>query len=325
MSDALPCDLTALISTYNRAATLRRTLEFLAAQAVPPPYTWEVLVVENNCTDDTLAVVREFQATRRIPQLRCMHEARQGAGHARRSGIRAAHGRLIAIVDDDCWLDADWVAEAIRFADGHPRAGAFGGRNELLWQQPPPNFVVDYGESLARQDFGDAELCLPPEGRRLPCGAGLVVRRAALFADGLLESLHLRGRDPGYHHAGEDSEIVLRLRRAGWDIWYTPRLRLRHVIPPQRMTLEHMCRLHRGFGRAEVLLRRLDQGGDPSWLARWASLGWAAGEMVEVWRRFWLGYVKYENERPSWLIRLSFARGCLEGALRFLIVGRPGL
>ena len=120
--------------------------------------------------------------------------------------------------------------------------------------------------------------------------------------------------------AGEDAEIALRIRRAGWQVWYAPGMRLRHVIPPERMELDYLRRLHRGFGRAEVFLRNL--AGPPRPHPRLEGLAWATDVLVEVLRRYQEGYVRYEDERPTWLIRLSYARGCLEGAVRFLLTGR---
>ncbi|HEX5106548.1 MAG TPA: glycosyltransferase, partial [Pirellulaceae bacterium] len=279
-------------------------------------------VVDNNCTDDTREVVQSFKALEAFPCLRLLHEGRQGVGHARRTGLRAARGRLIGFVDDDCLVDSHWIAAALEFADSHCQAGAFGGRNELIWQAPPPDFALAYGESLARQDWGAIEFQLSSAGRRVPCGAGLVLRRTALDAGGWLDVGCLRGRDPDFLGAGEDAEIALRIRNAGWQIWYAPQLRLTHLIPPQRMTLSYVRRLHGGFGRAEVFLRHLAQRRNDSWAARLRGLVWSLTELLAVVRRFWLGYIWYSAERPSWLIRLSYATGCLEGGVRFLLTGK---
>lgn len=78
--------------------------------------------------------------------------------------------------------------------------------------------------------------------------------------------------------------------------------------------------MHRGFGRADVFLRALDRAPQPH--PRLEGLGWAIGVLREVLERYQEGYVRYEDERPTWLIRLSYARGCLEGAVRFLLTGR---
>jgi glycosyltransferase involved in cell wall biosynthesis len=309
-----------LVCTHNNAGVLHHALESIAEQVLPPGVRWELLVVANRCTDETADVVRRWGARGRIPRLRYLSERRLGISFARRRGLRENRGRLIGLVDDDCLLDPDWAAEALRFAEANPRAGAFGGRNELVWEAPPPPLADLYGESLARQDLGPVPCLMPVSEWRMPVGAGLVVRREAIVDSGWLEHGVLRARGPRSLGAGEDTEISLRIRRAGWEVWYSPELRLRHVIPPQRMTLAYLRRLHRGFGRADVFLRALDRAPRPH--PRLEGLAWAIGVLREVLERYQEGYVRYEDERPTWLIRLSYARGCLEGAVRFLLTGR---
>jgi glycosyltransferase involved in cell wall biosynthesis len=149
-------DLTLLICTHNNAQMLDRSLETIARQVLPPEAGWEVLVVGNRCTDRTADVVRGWGEKGRIPQLRYVSERRLGISFARKRGLRESLGRLIGLVDDDCLLDPDWAARALRFAEEEPRAGAFGGRNELLWEVPPPPIAELYGESLARPAEGAA-------------------------------------------------------------------------------------------------------------------------------------------------------------------------
>jgi glycosyltransferase involved in cell wall biosynthesis len=309
-----------LVCTHNNAGMLDRALESIAGQVLPAGTRWEVLVVANRCTDGTAEVVRRLGERGRIPRLRYVSERRLGISFARRRGLRESRGRLIGLVDDDCLLDPDWAAQALRFAEANPRAGSFGGRNELVWEVPPTPLADLYGESLARQDLGPVPCLMPVNDWRMPVGAGLVVRREAMVQSGWIEHGVLRARGPRNLGAGEDTEISLRIRRAGWQVWYSPELRLRHVIPPERMTLAYLRRLHHGFGRADVFLRSLDRA--PQAHPRLDGAGWAVGVLREVLDRYQEGYVRYEDERPTWLIRLSYARGCLEGAARFLLTGR---
>jgi glycosyltransferase involved in cell wall biosynthesis len=315
-------DLTLLICTRDRACLLERALERVAAQAVPPATRWEVLVVDNHSTDWTREVVGRFARDPRIPCLRYLRERRQGAGFARRHGLRESRGRLVGFVDDDCLLGPGWAAQALRFADEHPRAGAFGGRNALLWESTPSRVAELYGESLARQDLGDEPRRLPRTGRTCLAGAGLVLRREAVLASGWVESGVLRGRRGDGRGAGEDAEVILRVRHAGWEIWYTPWLRLSHVIPEHRTTLPYLRRLHRGFGQAEAFLRGLSRSPSPTLRGRLAGTAWATGEFARVLLRFYRGFVLYADERPTWLIRLSHAWGCMEGAGYYLLSGR---
>src|SRR5436190_10932299 len=113
-------DLTLLVCTHNHAGLLDRALQSIAAQAVPRGIRWEVLVVDNRCTDGTREVVRRWAADPRIPVLRSVNEPHLGVSFARKRGIRESRGRLIGFVDDDCLLAPDWVARALGFAEAHP-------------------------------------------------------------------------------------------------------------------------------------------------------------------------------------------------------------
>jgi glycosyltransferase involved in cell wall biosynthesis len=317
-------DLTVLVCTHNNARLLDRALASIAAQLVSDEVRWEVLVVANRCTDGTAAVVRRWGESGRIPRLRYVSERRAGVTAARQRGLRESRGRLVGYVDDDCLLAPDWIERALRFAYEHPRAGAFGGRNELLWEEPPTFIAELYGESLARQDMGPVARLLPAGEWRMPVGAGLVLRREAVIDSGWTDHAVLRSRRRrslrGSLECGEDAEIGVRIRRAGWEIWYSPDTVLRHVVPADRMDLAYLRRLHRGFGRAEPFLRALALAPQPA--PRREAARWSLGVLKEVLDRYQDGYVRYEKERPTWLIRLSHARGCLEGATAFALTGR---
>src|SRR5271165_4691357 len=187
-------DLSLLICTYNRADLLARTLEHIATQAVRAGTRWEAIVVDNNCTDATAEVVHRFAGDPRFPPLKYLREPRQGVAFARRLGLLESQGELVAFVDDDCFLAPDWIEQTRQFARAHPRAGAFGGRNELLFEEPPNPVAKLYATSLARQDWGDRPYCMPLAGRNYPVGAGLVLRREAMLASRWIEFGVLSGR-----------------------------------------------------------------------------------------------------------------------------------
>ena len=81
-----------VICTHNRAASLGRTLETLTLQALKGLGGLEILVVDNNCSDDTEAVVRSF--TKRLP-IRSCRETKLGLGHARNRGVRDSCGDTV--------------------------------------------------------------------------------------------------------------------------------------------------------------------------------------------------------------------------------------
>lgn len=155
-----------VVCTYDNAALLDRTLAALARQRVSADVRWQVLVVDNNCTDATPEVVERHRRSGAIP-LRSVCEPRQGLTPARLCGVRNTAGEWIAFVDDDCLLAEDWVEQATRFAAGHPACGAFGGQVILDWETDPPPYVRNRRYAYAGSgDLGDGA-----DGPRYAAGA----------------------------------------------------------------------------------------------------------------------------------------------------------
>ncbi|RBP43892.1 glycosyltransferase involved in cell wall biosynthesis [Roseimicrobium gellanilyticum] len=316
MAEGHVTQLTLIICTHNRAPSLAATLEAIAMQQVPAIVRWDVLVVTNACTDETNSVAERYAQDSRIPLLRVVDEPRPGVAYARCTGVRHSSATWVAMVDDDCLLAPDWVHQASTFAESQPYAGAFAGRNEIVWPPDTPLWCMDHADSLAHQNFGEEPRRLPDRGRPAPCGAGLILNRSALMGSGFLDRGRLVGRGPRDVHAGEDSEMVFFIRNAGWEVWYTPDLHLRHVITRSRTTLHYQCSLHHGFGLVEGYLRLLSHHEPLTPRNRNRSLWWAVEEMVRVLLLMPRQYFFGKGTSPAWLIRYHHALGFMEGALR---------
>ena len=262
--------LDIVICTYNNASLLRRTLEALANQKVVSPWiNWEVLVVNNNCTDETSDVVERFMRSARFP-LRMIREARQGLTAARVCGVSNTNGDWIAFVDDDCLLDENWIERAARFAVDHPTCGAFGGRIILEWETSPPAFLLSRRYAYVGKQFGETE-----HRRPWLAGAGMVLRRTALEASGWVEKQLLEDRIGKRLVSGGDVEIGLRIARS-YEIWYTPQCELRHVIPARRLSREYLRGMVFGLGASRHNAKALSWSGSyASWLLY--SLVYAVG------------------------------------------------
>ena len=92
--------ITVVLPVYNEAAILSNCLTALHAQTVPPD---EILIVDNNSTDDSVAIARTF------PGVQVITEPKQGITHARTAGFDAAKGDIIARIDADTTVAPDWI------------------------------------------------------------------------------------------------------------------------------------------------------------------------------------------------------------------------
>lgn len=97
------------ICTWNRAALLRQTLENMTKLLIPPGVEWELLVVNNNCSDATDEVIDSFSA--RLP-IRRVFEAKPGLSNARNAAVRQARGEYVLWTDDDICVE-----ERLRISD----------------------------------------------------------------------------------------------------------------------------------------------------------------------------------------------------------------
>ena len=92
--------LSLVIATYNRGAKLCTTLDSLLVQTLPQEQ-WEVVVVNNNSTDDTAARFADYVAAHPQLDARMVLETEQGVSAARNRGIAESRGEYIVVIDDD--------------------------------------------------------------------------------------------------------------------------------------------------------------------------------------------------------------------------------
>jgi glucosyl-dolichyl phosphate glucuronosyltransferase len=238
-----------VVATYNRAADLRGTLDSLSG--LRPCADWEVVVVDNNSSDDTRAVVES--AARSFPApLRYLFEVEQGRSPALNAGIRLASGDIIVTTDDDVRVDPGWLDRA---ADGLDRLNAdyVGGRVLPIWGATPPAWLPNHGGKhwavIALLDYGPE----PVEfGSRVPLGVNMAFRREAFERAGLFDPA--TGRKAGTLLGQEVREWCIRARAAGLRGFYVPDLAVRHIIPASRLNKAYFRRWFywRGISRARL-------------------------------------------------------------------------
>lgn len=256
-------DFTVAIRVYNAADRLPGILEKLRAQANTQGIRWEVVVVDNNSSDDTAAVVQAFQ-NNWLPNcpLRYVLETKQGAAFARRRAMLEAKGAWVGFLDDDNLPDENWVAIAHTFGQNHPEAGAFGGQIHGIYEvPPPPNFAkIAYFLVLIerKQTFCyTAQKSGKPASKVLPPGAGIVIQKQAWLRD-VPERLQIQGpQGNSIASKGEDMELLIHLCRAGWQIWNNADLHIYHQIPSWRLEREYLLKIARSVGLSKHPIRTL--------------------------------------------------------------------
>ena len=237
-------DVSVSIRVYNSQATLPLLLDKLAAQVNTEDINWEVVVVDNNSTDNTANIVKDYQASWDYPfSLKYFLEPKQGAIFARQRAILESRGEIIIFLDDDNLPGEDWVFEAYAFAQAHPKAGVFGSRIQGEFEVEPPKDFGKIQGFLAIKEYGDQPRQFNADRLDLPAGAGMAIRKQVWQA-ALPKELTLKGPiGNSLASKGEDFESMMHISRAGWEIWYNPKMRIYHHIPAWRMEKAYLMNL----------------------------------------------------------------------------------
>ena len=112
-----PPEVSFVVIAHNEAANIVSCLSALSSQTEAPSI--EVVVVDDGSQDETAALVTRFGADRPGMVTLLQHTVNRGRGAARQTGLNAAQGQLIAMVDADVVLPADWLRRcATALADG---------------------------------------------------------------------------------------------------------------------------------------------------------------------------------------------------------------
>src|SRR5215207_137288 len=117
--------ISVVIPTCNRSALLAQTVDTLLAQSYPPD-EWELILVDNNSTDDTWAVIQRLAES--DPRIRGLQEPRRGAHFARNSGALLAQGSVLYFTDDDMLADRFLLERVIEGFAADPKIASVTGK-----------------------------------------------------------------------------------------------------------------------------------------------------------------------------------------------------
>ena len=238
-------DISAVITTYNRSEMLATALAAVLGQKTGS-VSYEVVVVDNNSTDNTRATIEAFIANGHT-NLRYVFEPKQGIAHGRNAGVAAAQGDIIAFTDDDVVVRENWIATIKRAFDENPGIQYVGGKILPRWTEPPPQWLtVDHWWPLALLDRGDKRFYVNASNHICLPTANAAFRREVFSQIGLF-SPEFSGR--------EDHELLIRLLQAGGQGMYEPDLVVTASVQPERLLKSYHHRWNTTTGKFNALMQ----------------------------------------------------------------------
>ena len=240
--------LSVAVCTYNREKYIGQLLESIVANSLPKD-AYEVILVDNNCTDRTHEVCAEFEKMH--PDMRFVYvkETEQGLSAARNRAIREAKGDVLVYVDDDALVDTWYLQTIADYMQHHLDCMACGGPILPLYETAEPSWMTPYTRALltAWMDYG-SEVRAYPRGK-YP-GGGNAAYRVSVFEQTGLFNTNL-GRKGASLAASEEKDIIDKMNALGMKYMYLPKMILHHIIPQKKLERDYFDRLTLQIGESE--------------------------------------------------------------------------
>ena len=240
--------ISVIICCYNSSWIIKRSLEALEKQVIPKGLGWEVVIVDNNSTDNTKLLVNSIIAFSSL-NIILVEEKKAGLLNARKKGIKSVSYQYSIFCDDDNIFSENYVYSMYKRMCSDVNIGCIGGRGvpDLL-SEPYPEFKQFMGAyALGNQ-------------RKNPFlfGAGLCVRTQLVNEIYDSQTFYLVGRCGNKLLAGDDNELVASILLRGYYKIYIDDLVFIHVIKAERLTWDYLKKMFVGFAMAHPIIYTME-------------------------------------------------------------------
>jgi len=236
-----------IICTRNRAALLRKSLASIKEIDYPED-DFELLVIDNNSSDDTKTLVQGFSKNASLA-VRYIFEEKAGLSPARNTAIRNAKGRYLIFTDDDMLVEKNILNEHRKVSEKYG-ARVVQGSIDLVFPAGRPSWLNNnLAKWLCKTSYdgeGEADIDL--------IGGHMAFRRDIFEKFGGFKENLGKGAPGGW---GEDAELGRRLASSGEKIFFAPAAKVHHIITPDRATKRYFRKMAYEKGSSYAVFSRM--------------------------------------------------------------------
>ncbi|MEM3585897.1 MAG: glycosyltransferase family 2 protein [Candidatus Jordarchaeaceae archaeon] len=234
--------VSVVLCTFNRRNDVAECLESILKQNYP---NFDVWVVDDASTDGTYEFLKKkFGNYKNFHLVR--NDVEMGNTRSRNMVMRKSKGEIIVSTDDDCIAHQNWIANLVKVFEESPQIGLVTGKVLPIFYKKIPSWLEPPIYPI---------LAIRTENQRTealnPYGCNMAVLRTVMEKINFLNETITRKH--GGLYSGEDTDLGLRVRAAGYRVVYTPDAVVDHKMFPERLSKEHFIKRALYFGMSEEI------------------------------------------------------------------------
>ena len=281
---------SVIFCTYNREKYIYNALKSIADQDFDRS-NYEIIIVNNNSTDNTENICKQFREDYPSVLVNYCIETNQGLSYARNRGIKESKGNILVFVDDDATAFEGYLSSISTFFDEHKAVSACGGPIVPAYEVEKPAWLSHFTEQLVAGALYEGKDVKPFKNGKYPGGGNSAFRKEVFDKYGSF-NVEL-GRKGQSLIGAEEKDLYDRLRRGNEVFYYLPQMGIYHHIPAKKLTQEYFNNLTYSIGKSERIRTKAVSG-------------------KAYWKRIVMEWVKWNASFVLfflYLIRLSPAKG----------------
>jgi glycosyltransferase involved in cell wall biosynthesis len=283
---------------------------------------FEVIAVNNGIpAERSRQLVTSSCISKLGSRFRFLEETRPGIAYARATGMAAAAGEWLVLLDDDNTIAADFLVSLRKVLKQHDGLGGIIALITPIWEKPVPDWLAKFGVNcLSYTSATEMDESFVPrrvssdEAAKLasPPGGGMIIN-AAVFrryidSPNLTERLAL-GRVAGNYFGCDDNDLWSEVFGLELGVLISRELRIGHQIPYRRTRLPYLCRLNYQMSFSFGYMHAL-RGEKSRFKSVWTHLKQAKRHVLKALR-----FGGFGSEFLWWVKSIGFERGYRDGFL----------
>lgn len=248
--------MSIVICTYNNAASLVITLQQIIDQEVSRPDLVELIVVNNNSSDNTAEILESIWCNKFA--YKHYYESRQGISHARNTGFENALGEYVLYTDDDADIPSYWLETYLNKVTA-TKADCIFGKIAIVWDKPQPWWYDNdrYQGLFAALDYGKTEFQVKTKNHPFLSKNACIRKSCLVEIGGFDPNL---GRKGTILTGGEETLVFIRLVENKKYIFYSPDISVGHRLKPREYTENNIAHQYLACAKPIWYIAKLQPG-----------------------------------------------------------------